>query len=421
MDAPETTKLNPGPPSPTPSQSPPAIFSLPNELFIAIAFAGQEPDRIHIHVDFKSEWTLSHVSRRFRDVIIGAPVLWTFVEIDRTHQGSVEIMKLYFARSLGCKIRANLRDIKATKISITPILAVLQDAAVPILQDLEIKIEDNAAGYRPLDLLSLGPPHALTLFKMVGFAPQFPLPQWMASLTHLNISRSDHLLVSNGNIVDLTTQCPALIHLYIDTTYWASRQGRIIIPSLQSLRISVNDSDEAASFLLEIFEVLDTPAVTELIVEHAHGDHICVLLNSACLSNSSFPVLTTLSFVNSRDCGCEVYADICFALQTISPPPLRLFPALSSLTLINECFTAHIVEQILGSVSLETFTVCPTVKALQDVYTALQDGIRSNRQRGQLIPKFRFSRMLFEQLYWDENRVDVELFDPTEALAALVG
>ncbi|KAJ7855117.1 hypothetical protein B0H14DRAFT_2754834 [Mycena olivaceomarginata] len=64
------------------------ISSLPNELLEAIAAAGQQDRLPHLQLVFKSEWTLSHVSRRFRDVII-------------------EILGLYLARS-------NTRDISVS-------------------------------------------------------------------------------------------------------------------------------------------------------------------------------------------------------------------------------------------------------------------------------------------------------------------
>ncbi|KAJ7481570.1 hypothetical protein FB451DRAFT_1394216 [Mycena latifolia] len=444
MNAAEKTVCtsNPERPFPTPSRSPPSIFSLPNELLVEIAAAGQER---RVHQRAKSEWTLSHVSRRFRDAILGAPVLWTFVETNVIHEGSVEIMKLYLERSRACTIRVNLWDhswvepwynvigewpshilphthrlsrlsITATDVSIASILAILQDVAVPVLQDLEIEVEDST-GNHPLDIFSSGPPQSLTLLKTVGFAPQFPLPQWMASITHLEISESDHLL-ENENLIDLASQCPVLIRLYIDTSSWSDREGKIVIPSLKSLHLSVAD-DADDLYLGRIIRLFDIPALTDLVIDYAHGDQLCALFDSNSLPSSSFPALTSLSFIN-RQCTCEEQ----WTPEPISSPPLRLFPALSSLTLINQCFTAHIVEQILGPASqpwplLRTITVCPTPETLQAVYSTLQGAIRSKREHGQAIPKFRFSPILFQESYWDENGVDVELFDPTEFLPAL--
>ncbi|KAJ7481578.1 hypothetical protein FB451DRAFT_1555836 [Mycena latifolia] len=439
------SKSNPEPSS----RSPPAIFSLPNELLVEIAAAGQE-DRVHntLHDDFKSEWTLSHVSSRFRDVMLGAPILWTFVETELTHKGSVEILKRYLERSQTCMIHAYLCNhsrvdvehdllaewlsyisphtrrisqlsISATKRSITPILAILQDAAAPVLQGLEIGLEakmDNCT----LDIFSSGPPEALTFMKTVGFAPQFPLPQWMASLTHLEISRCSPILDSTGNsvFVNLTSQCPALSRLYIDTSSWTHQESKIIIPSLKSLHLSVA-RDGGNLHLLWIIRLFDAPALTDLVIDHTHGDQLCALFDSNNLPDLSFPALISLSFINRR-CACEGE----WSPEPLSSPPLRLFPALSSLTLINQCFAAHIVEQILGPASqpwplLGTITICPTPETLQAVYSTLQGAIRSKREHGQAIPKFRFSPRLSRKSYWRKNGVDVEMFDPTEMVAAL--
>ncbi|KAJ6571703.1 hypothetical protein B0H19DRAFT_1130798, partial [Mycena capillaripes] len=88
------------------------ISDLPSELLVAIATAGQEgrvPDADSQPMISKSEWTLSHLSRRFRDVIVGAPTLWTLVEANLNAEGSVEILKLYLERSRACNIWATLR------------------------------------------------------------------------------------------------------------------------------------------------------------------------------------------------------------------------------------------------------------------------------------------------------------------------
>ncbi|KAJ7764507.1 hypothetical protein DFH07DRAFT_376609 [Mycena maculata] len=86
------------------TQSPPAIFSLPDELLVEIAAAGQ------VH-EFDAEWALSHISHRFRDAIIGAPTLWTVVYTQLLVEGSVEISKLYLERSRACKIWVTLYEV----------------------------------------------------------------------------------------------------------------------------------------------------------------------------------------------------------------------------------------------------------------------------------------------------------------------
>ncbi|KAJ7704410.1 hypothetical protein B0H17DRAFT_10310 [Mycena rosella] len=455
MNSSSLQPLSPDTPTGYPSRS---IFSLPTELVIEITAAGQEGrvPGISSPEVFKSEWTMSHVCHRFRDVIIGAPSLWTLVEANFSFEGSVQILGLYLERSQSCNIwamcefsqeaRVGSEDhlaaerlshilphtqriyrlgLTATLSSIVPMLAAFRDAAVPALEHLEIQFAHRVLYYAgPLDLFSFGPPLALTFLKITGFM-RYPLPQWTNSVTHLEFWRSADAEDEDGNIafISFTAECPALIHLRVDAGEWTSAEGmdRIVIPSLESLHISARDCEDASQ-LLSILGRFDTPALVRLTIDYAHGDWVCVLFDPMSLPDSTFPALTSLSFVGNKLSQCEGPASIPPFFQAI--PPLRLFPALSSLTLIDGCFTAHIVEQIFGPTSdpwplLETVTVCPIEGTLQDVYQTLQRVIRSKRQRAQILPKFHFSAILYNQSYWNEHGVDVELFDPTAMVAAL--
>ncbi|KAJ6613554.1 hypothetical protein B0H10DRAFT_214777 [Mycena sp. CBHHK59/15] len=97
--------------TPTPTAT---ILSLPDELLLLIAAIGLEDARLPFGFNWLSprlEWTMSHVSRRFRNVITSAPTLWTQIEVDLPCPGSAEIFKTYLARSQACKIWVTLRDI----------------------------------------------------------------------------------------------------------------------------------------------------------------------------------------------------------------------------------------------------------------------------------------------------------------------
>ncbi|KAJ7028702.1 hypothetical protein C8F04DRAFT_1265661 [Mycena alexandri] len=85
------------------------ILTLPNELLITITAAGQEDRAQTLQPAFKSEWALSHVSRRFRDIIVGTAALWTLIEVDLGLEGSTEILKLYLERSEACSIWATIQ------------------------------------------------------------------------------------------------------------------------------------------------------------------------------------------------------------------------------------------------------------------------------------------------------------------------
>jgi hypothetical protein len=416
------------------------IFSLPNELLVAIAAAGQEGRVADLQTTFRSEWTLSHLSRRFREVIVGAPALWTLVEADLDHEGSLEILKLYLERSRACNIWAALRHHTVVVISehniaekfsrIIPhidriwrlsirlrtaseeVLAPFRDITAPILQHLEIINENIYYELQPIELFSSGTPK-LTFMKMAGLTA-FPLARWTAPLTHLELGRIEEWETPDF-LVAITTQCPLLIHLRIDMS-WVFQT--VHIPSLKFLHISVLDNEDE-QYLLSVVNFFDTPAVTELIIDGTHGDQIFVFFDSTRPHHSSFPALTSLYFVDRNPCFCE--SDLLPIVGTTSSSPQQ-FPALSSLSLINQCFTPNLVKGILGPASepwplLKTVTLCPKKSAVENVYRTLQDAARS-KQRRQALPKLRLSPALLSLGNWQESGVEVEKFDPVDFLSA---
>ncbi|KAJ6591025.1 hypothetical protein DFH09DRAFT_1273716 [Mycena vulgaris] len=429
------------------------ILSLPNELLAEIGAVGQAEERLKLEqattlsyrfhsVALNLEWTLSHVSSRFREAIINAPVLWTVVRIDFSSESSIEISKLYLERSQGCKIWVTARNghliaedlsqiishssriwrlaLDSRADSVAAMLEAFRDVAIPALEHLEIQVPVHDMDDKfSLEMFSAGPPIALTRLKIDGFFPTSPLPQWTASLTHLDLWRnwgqdSD----TRSFFMAIPTRCPSLVHLRIDMVSFPSSPNlaRMSIPSLQSLHLMVY-GDNGEDHLVGILCIFDTPAVTDLTIGYVHGYQISVLFDSRSLPDLTFPALTSLSFV-ALGCTCKVNGFI-LNLLAIPSPPARLFPALSSLTLVNVCFASYIVEQILGLASqpwprLGTVTICPHKNDLHDVGSVLRGAIDSRRQRDQAVPKLRLSAPVFYHKYWDENGVDVELFDPAE-------
>ncbi|KAJ7780250.1 hypothetical protein DFH07DRAFT_468039 [Mycena maculata] len=140
-------------------------------------------------------------------------------------------------------------------------------------------------------------------------------------------------------LVAIIKQCPLLVHLYFEPLL--GTQESIHIPALKSLAISIRDAADTPR-VEEICSLLDTPALTDLTIYH---DQTCVLFNS---SHVSFPASTSLKIVG--DCCTAEEGGIMTTLQKISSPPLQLFPALSSLTMANQCFTANILSDLLGRI-----------------------------------------------------------------------
>jgi len=218
-------------------------------------------------------------------------------------------------------------------------------------------------------------------------------------------------------------QCPLLVHLYLEVIGMDPSGHRFHIPSLETLHISISDSEDE-EYLLGILDLFDTPALNKLIIDNARCDQFFELFNAASLPHASFPALTSFSCVNSGLCAFCADQNEPFS-QSIIFPPLPLFPALTSLTLINQCLTATFVGDILRPASLSwpllnTVTLCPQEGTLDEVYGAVRDGIHSKRQRGHALPKFRLSAELFSLI--QDREIDggnFEMFDPTEIVSSL--
>ncbi|KAJ7764509.1 hypothetical protein DFH07DRAFT_955969 [Mycena maculata] len=128
------------------------------------------------------------------------------------------------------------------------------------------------------------------------------------------------------------------------------------IQSLQTLNLS------KVPVLFTFGKNFDAPALTDLVVRFTYGDQISAFVDDAC--------------------GCDDHSGIRPALQTIS---LRRFPLLSSLTLVNQCFTDHVISGILDLtsqqwLSLKAVSICPEEDKLEDLYVILQEVVRSRRR-----------------------------------------
>jgi hypothetical protein len=294
------------------------------------------------------------------------------------------------------------------------VLASFRDVAAPNLQHLDITNEIDYGDFRPgitIEMFSSGAPR-LNFLKMNGFKLDAQAAnQWMASLTHLEILGGYYSddWINNGFLVAIATQCSLLVHLHLNLRYIPlTSVHRFDLPALEFLRIVIlNGEDEAYLLsLVDLFEV--TPVLTEFIIDNTHGDQIFSLFNATSFPHSSFPALTSLSFINRNSCICE--SDILLS-STISSPPLALFPALSSLTVGNQCFTREFINNILGPSSqpwsqLKTLTLCPKEDTFDAVRDALEDAVDSKRQRGQSLPELRLFRAL-EDL--QGNRAEPEI------------
>ncbi|KAJ7721011.1 hypothetical protein B0H16DRAFT_379017 [Mycena metata] len=434
----------PGPPFLSCAMSSVKILSLPNELLLAIVAAGRELEEGSVAVQqLKPEWTCSQVCRRFRSVIVGAPGLWTLIDLDLHSDALADIANLYFTRSQACILSATLREsediendpLVAEQLSvIVPhihrirqlrlflsadsqiALAPLRHVNASNLERLEIRNTVDAFSAN-VELFSAGA-QMLRFIGMKGITPHFPVP-WAAALTHLELRRGEWRSSEGSSWgATLAAQCPSLAHLSLNMVDISI--GRLHLPCLKFLHISLLDPDVADhGHLLAIFGLFDAPALVEFTINGPHADQILVLFNSTTLPHSSFPALTSLTFV-SISCGCDRIPND--ALPITSAPPL--FPLLSSLSLIHQCFMTHLAAGVVSSLHtwpvLKTLTLCPPDgEPVGEVCDTLWNACRS---KPQVLPKFRLPASLLARMKDREDEedeksgMDTELFDPTELI-----
>ncbi|KAK7053982.1 F-box domain-containing protein [Favolaschia claudopus] len=443
---------------------PTTILSLPNELLVAIAASGQHDHGPHTPVTSRSEWILSHLCRRFRDTIIAAPALWTNISISlsiswkklQDRQQYEEILRLYLRRSIPLTVSVSLRIVVFFLAGVVELftkwlhqiapemervrslsvdlgleaddmglaLAPLRHLAAPNLVSLNITNHNTSSLLRcPFELFSSGTPK-LSSVQLNGLLP-FPIPSWMSSssLTHLEVRAGQKDLIGDDTALlsSIVMRPIALVHLHLDLTgvvSTAPTDPQFRIPSLQSLSIHINENHNQLhlAFILDLF---DCPVLTELAIAGSHGDQIFYLFQLLVPSvpRSTFPVLRSLSFIYEYAEGCSCREDTFLGSRIDHSNGTLLFPALSSLSLVGQCFTARLVKEILGAQALpwphlKTLTLSP-IKSISDVRKALQDAV----QRSPLpIPKLRLGQALFFLEDWQDGRVDVEVFDPEEIL-----
>ncbi|KAK7062325.1 F-box domain-containing protein [Favolaschia claudopus] len=414
---------------------PPSILSLPNELLTIIVVAGQHDCGTHTPTAHKSEWILSHVSRRFRNVVIGTPGLWTNIEVrfaeDSYEHRFAEVLKLYLQRSnpltmnvsvsLGIlddgvatlaewllQVAPEINRIESLSVVLRSIqddfsleFAPLRHLAAPNLLNLEIiNLSYIRTARCPLQLFSAGAPN-LSSVRMDGFFPH-PAPPWISSLATLKID-GEHFLEDDDKIIYLSmfqTQSLCLVNLSIDLYKVDLPPTSVRVPSLASLAISIDHADD--DFLMwQNVAFFDCPALTQLTVVGTHGDQVFNSLFNApgprfkLPPGMSFPLLHTLSFILKPIDGCD-----CEDTEGMTPPTrthfpkTTPFPALTSLILYNQCYTTHLVrEMLMGTHALpwpyfKTLTLCP-LKHTSDVRMVIEEAFQRS------VPKLRLCPSLF--------------------------
>ncbi|KAJ7628469.1 hypothetical protein FB45DRAFT_1059230 [Roridomyces roridus] len=427
----------------------PPILRLPNELIAEIAAAGLNEAARHHQVE--SPIPLSHVCQHFRRAILGTSALWTKITLDVYRNGSVNISRLYLERSATRELRVSLKavfgDAEASSLlhliphikriswlsiaylspeALSGMLAPFEGVALPRLQHIEF---DNYGDLddRSTNLFSLDCPGISSLILSSCLHSGLP-PHWLNNLTCLELKEGSSLVDEDewDIFLDIQTQAPCLTHLHFDFN-WSYGMDNRRISSKSLTHMHLLFPDESHEGVLDGLASCDTPALIHLTLHESHGDQISLLFNAPNHPETAqlvFPALSTLVFISVERYGCNKDPTDTENFEAIAAPPLLIFPSLSSLTLIGQCFTARILSETLGPESapwplLRTVTVRPLEGDVDEVYAALQEVVQWKRKRQEPLPAFRLSQNLFARGYWQEAGVDVELPDDREVLDLL--
>ncbi|KAJ7214731.1 hypothetical protein B0H12DRAFT_1155085 [Mycena haematopus] len=375
--------------------------------------------------------------------MLGTPTLWTVVQVDLHSEGSANILQLYLARSQACSIsltlehRTKLREesedliserlhqivVHINRISWLRVvvgdwggefmLPPFRDLAALNLQHLEVVKLCDWYDWDPIELFSAGAP-GLRFLKLYDQKLRLPLPQWAASLTHLELRRyygSEEDGTSEA-LDEILGQCSSLVHLYLDISFTTLKR-RVRLPCLECLHLKIPGADDTFDLLAAVL-IFDTPSLTEFAINGVHGDQILELFNTT-LTDTSFPALTSFYFVATYNCYCE--RTMLFP-EMISLRPFRPFPALSTVSLINICFTANLLKCFVAPTSelwpvLGTVALSPRAAALGGVRDVVLDAI-SHHRPGQLLPTFKLSPVLLHLEDWHEHGIDAKIFKTFE-------
>ncbi|KAJ7291511.1 hypothetical protein C8J57DRAFT_217601 [Mycena rebaudengoi] len=424
------------------------ILSIPDELLLfVVGAAGDESEDTGNGPPL--HWTISHVCRHFRNVVIDSPMLWTRIDTELSRPNSCKIFELYIQRSGTCKISVTLRrhdngdwdseegiimrgvngtsnpflvllashsnriqrlTIVSTSFTVDEIMAPFHHIPAPSLECLQLEVMKNYTYDGPLEMFISGAP-LLRSLKLTNFWPiDSSLPSWLGSIVKLDLTNS-------WSPPRMMAACSSLRHLAVTSS---TCSGPIQTPSLTSLLLSLDDG-ESTRALADTLANLTTPALINLtVVGHLHGDQIPALFHSMGRTQLRLPALTSLVFASSfpEDCICP--DEQSYIPDTISSLPLQTFPSLSSFAIINVCFAAKIIGDVLGVRSLPWHLRTVTIGAerrlpdVEDLYEVLKGTVSTARQQQREIPQFRLSPSLFCFPYWQENAVDVELFEGME-------
>ncbi|KAJ7028685.1 hypothetical protein C8F04DRAFT_1398742 [Mycena alexandri] len=365
------------------------IYSLPDELLVSIVETAQnlqwtDPASALIEV------TASHVSQRFRCVILGASSLWSSIELRWGIRSDEDRFAVYLLRSrnstlsvrlkydtypgesecayedvrneLGVvaahilKIRRLVLQCGAAGLALQDAVKPLHDLHAPYLEHLEIysnpfDMVDEWDDPR-VSIFKQGAPRLRTL-RLRAVVPSSTNP-WLPLLTNIEmggmwLDTGIHLLprvfAASPNLVDYISM-PAL-------------------RSLTALRLNPATLDRLVTDC--VLAHIRAPVLESLQFSGVHGEHISYFFNN--IPHSQFPALKSLTFAASSGRRCTE----CDLPEHIPPKSFDSFSALTCLTIINMCHMDKLVGDLLQTSKNADGSTVHNLPALQTLTLRYKD------------------------------------------------
>lgn len=336
------------------------------------------------------EIVVSHVSRRFREVAVSTPQLWTSIQT-RVNSKLIpaQLFEGYLQRSEPYLISVTLstwrqaddleshsahlithinrlRELRVQSVSRSVMVASLlpfRNVYAPRLEFLRISDDWNnrdtptiqmeyfdifIAGYPCLDTLQLH------LFGTHLYVPKSPV-----SVTTLDLTHTFTCLVTFSDLRELLTGLPNLTHFSVSNELLERETTGhpILIPSVRLFSTSIRKG----WIFPPVLSLLDMPGVESVTLNGAHNNQLKAFFDNFHL-HLRYPALRSFSLVVPPDRSSP--ADLCIELSELD---LQVLSSVTHLTLRNVFFPDIVLQKILTT-TLNGDRALPSL-LLVDVYS----------------------------------------------------
>ncbi|KAF7984587.1 hypothetical protein HWV62_13819 [Athelia sp. TMB] len=298
------------------------IEKIPNEI-LATIFEEARSSKVQA----------SQVTRRWRDVVINTPRLWSRIDVSIDTLQKVELVALYLSRSkavpfdmtvtehlqvhrhqtvLGELLREHMHHCSLLRISFCStesartILDFFVMISAPLLETFDAQcLRSTRDSHQPTTILLGGTPK-LSVVHFRSFSSYMPQLHTVTTLHLHNVAFGLRVTIQNWR--DIFTSLTRLVSLvimggFVETQIMVARSS-VTLPALRTLRM-VEPSGEQFQYL---YDNIDAPLLECMSLHGCNGVDFAFLENSWHLGATKFPALETLVLSDFNDVDDEYLA-----------------------------------------------------------------------------------------------------------------